>query len=131
VPSRGQRLSGLLDLSALPSDAVERLTAAEDAVYRDPCDPLSGWDERSLAADAAAVGLVVATAEIETATGPRRVRSEDLDRWFAGPWGDAISRVLAADDLGAVRREALARLAGHDVPWLSATLYLTASKPGS
>jgi putative ATPase len=131
VPSRGQRLSGLLDLSALPPDVVDRLATAEDAVYRDPGDPLSGWDERSLAADAAAAGLVVATAEVETATGPRRVRSEDLDRWFAGAWGDAISRVLAPDELAAVRREALARLAGRDVPWLTATLYLAASKPGS
>jgi putative ATPase len=131
VPSRGQRLSEVLDLSGLAPLSVERLKAAEEGIYRDPGDALTGWDGTSLAADAEAAGLVVATAEVAISTSRRRVRDEDLERWFAGAWGGAVARVLAPDELATVRREALARLAGRDVPWRTATLYLAAAKPVS
>ena len=130
VPARGQRLSELLDLSVLETDTVARLQQAEEEVYRTPGDPLTGWDEQSLAADAAAAGFVVTGADLETAEGPRFVREEDLERWFAGGWGDALARALSAAELDEVRRIARAQLAGREVSWRTATLFLAAEKPG-
>jgi putative ATPase len=131
VPARGQRLSELLDLSALAPVVVERLRQAEAEVYRAPGDPLTGWDEQSLAADAAAAGLVVTVADLDSATGPRFVRDEDLERWFAGAWGGALSRHLAPAELEEVRRIVRAQLAGREAAWRTATLLLAAGKPSS
>jgi putative ATPase len=131
VPARGQRLSELLDLSVLAPDAVERLRQAEAEAYRAPGDPLTGWDEQSLAADAAAAGLVVTGADLASATGPRFVRDEDLERWFAGAWGSALSRHLAPAELEEVRRIVRAQLAGREAAWRTATLLLAAEKPSS
>jgi putative ATPase len=130
LPSRGQRLTELLDLSTLEQDAVARLRKAEADVYRSPGDPLTGWDEQSLAADAAAAGLVVTGVEVESATGPRFVRDEDIGRWFAGAWGSALARSLSAAELDEVRRVCRAQLAGREVSWRTATLFLAAEKTG-
>jgi putative ATPase len=131
VPTRGQRLSGLLDLSALEPDAAGRLKRAEDGAYRSPGDPLTGWDERSLAADAAAAGLAVTGADLSSETGTRLVRDEDLERWFAGAWGRALARSLSPAEMDEVRRICRAQLAGREISWRTTTLYLTAAKPAS
>ncbi|OHD73384.1 MAG: AAA family ATPase [Spirochaetes bacterium RBG_13_68_11] len=130
LPSRGQWLSEVLDLASMSPDAVERLRQAEAEVYRAPGDPLTGWDERSLAADAAAAGLVVTGVEVESATGPRFVRDEDIERWFSGAWGSALARSLSAAELDEVRRICRVQLAGREVSWRTATLFLTAQKSG-
>ena len=59
------------------------------------------------------------------------VREEDLERWFAGAWGGALARRLSAAELDEVRRTARARLAGREVSWRTATLFLAAEKTGS
>ena len=130
LPSRGQRLSEVLDLAAMSPDAVERLRQAEAEVYRAPGDPLTGWDEQSLAADAAAAGLVVTGADLVSATGPRFVRDEDIERWFSGAWGSALARSLSAAELDEVRQICRVQLAGREVSWRTATLFLAARKSG-
>jgi hypothetical protein len=130
VPSRGQRLSELLELSALEPGAVARLKQAEEEAYSAPGDLLTGWDEQSLAADAAAAGLVVTGTDLVSANGPRFVRDEDVERWFSGAWGSALARSLSAAEMDEVRRTCRAQLAGREVSWRTATLFLAAEKTG-
>jgi hypothetical protein len=115
----------------LEPDAAGRLKRAEDGAYRSPGDPLTGWDERSLAADAAAAGLAVTGADLSSETGTRLVRDEDLERWFAGAWGRALARSLSPAEMDEVRRICRAQLAGREISWRTTTLYLTAAKPAS
>ncbi len=128
VPSRGQRLSELLDLSALKPESVTRLKQADEEAYRASDDPLTGWNEQSLAADAAAAGLVVTGAELVSTNGARFVRDEDVERWFSGAWGGVLARSLSTAEMDDVRRIARAQLAGREVSWRTATLFLTAEK---
>ena len=111
-------------------DAAARLKQAEDEVYRGSGDPLVGWDEESLAKDAAAAGLVVTGSEVVSATGPRSVRDEDIERWGAGAWGTGLAHRLSAAEVDTVRNLCHAQLTGREVPWRAATLFLVAEKPG-
>jgi putative ATPase len=129
VPRRGQRLSELLDVSALEPDAARRLKHADEEAYRAPGDVLTDWDEESLAADASAAGLVVEAAELVYATDPRLVRDEDIQRWFAGAWGRALAGALSEAEFEEARGISRAQLAGREVPWRTATLFLTARRP--
>jgi len=128
VPARGQRLSELIDRSAFEPAFADRLRQAEDDAYRSPGDALTGWDERSLAEDAAAAGLAVSEADLESVTGLRLVRDEDLERWFSGAWGRALARTLSPVEVDELRRACRAELAGREVPWRTATLFLTAER---
>jgi putative ATPase len=130
VPSRGQRLSELLDLSALEPDTVTRLKQAEEEAYRAPGDPLTGWDEESLAAAATAAGFSVTASEVDFSTGPRFVRDGDVERWFSGAWGRALARSLSAAEMEEVRKISRTQLAGREVSWRTATLFLAAEKSG-
>ena len=67
--------------------------------------------------------------DLVSATGPRFVRDEDVERWFSGAWGRALARSLSAAELDEVRRIARSQLAGREVSWRTATLFLAAGKP--
>jgi putative ATPase len=124
LPARGQRLSGLLDLGSIREAARERLDRAEGEIYAGPA-------EDRIAEAATRAGLEVTSSKVEEVSRPRRVRPGDVERWFDGPYGAALARHLTPEELGAVRVLCRSQLAGKEVPWRSAMLFLVAEKPGA
>jgi hypothetical protein len=137
LPGRGTRLSSLLDLSGEGPAFEQRLREAEEKVYRDPQDPLTAWDAGDYERGAREAGLEAVGAAVESVSGPRLLRAEDLDRWLGagggerGERGNYASRLgLSAQELGRLRALAAAQLSGKEVAWTTATLFLTGVRPG-
>jgi hypothetical protein len=82
VPSRGSRLSELLDLSGQDPELIEGLRAAEQRIYGNPADPLMSWDERDLMADIRAAGFTEVDGRLERIPFRKMIREADLERWL-------------------------------------------------
>lgn len=134
VPRRAQRLSALVDVSALGSDLASRLQAGEAAIYQAADDPLVNWDLPDLQAALQAAGLTLsATLAYETQEEERRITGAHLARWFtlAGDCGRPTyaSRLLAWLSAAEVQRlEACFRrqLLDQVVPWKTTVVYIRA-----
>jgi putative ATPase len=137
VPRRGQRLSALI---AFPSDAAglaERVRAAEEALYADAADPLTGWDVGDLTAALEGEGLAV-DAQVEASEAERLITPQQLETWLpAKKPSDAsyaarlVKAGLSADDLAAVSALYREQLSRRTVRWTSTVVHLTVTAPRS
>ncbi len=131
MPGKGQRLSDLLDLSDLDDGSRQRIRDAEARIYASGDSPLVSWDEQTLSEAATVAGLTVRACHVELAESNRRVRPQDVDRWFSrepGSYASAASAVLSDAELSELARRCRDHLAGRDVSWRSAVVYLEAQR---
>ena len=133
VPRYTQRLHRLIDLTALGADLVQRVAAAEEAIYAAAADPLVNWDEETLRAACGAAGLT-ATVTVEDETTPTPITPAMLARWFTPtttdrPSADHLGRLLTPTQVAQVRDLFQRQLAGQQVAWGSRTLLLTGRRP--
>ena len=151
VPSAGSRLSELLDLSGEDREFVERLRGAEERIYRNPDDPLTSWDERSMMSVVGDAGFERLSGNIERIPFRRVIREADLERWLAvedgraagaqtprvgvpGPtssYATQASAFLSADELDRLRNLCRRQLLNREVTWHRAVLVLGARVPGN
>jgi putative ATPase len=136
VPRHAQRLSGLVDLTALDSDLVARLRAAEEMMYQTPTDPLVNWDVPDLEAALRAVGFTLVSAlQYDTQVEERRITAAHLERWLSMSTDDRqrpsyVSRLLTqltAVELQQVEACLRRQLLDHIVPWQTRLVYITAA----
>jgi hypothetical protein len=134
VPRRAQRLSGLLDLSALDDELVARLHVAEENIYCDANDPLLNWDLTELEAALLDSGL-----QLRRKLAPelweeeRQITAMHLARWFAkektGTKLSYASRLLphlTAEEVQQVKTCFRRQLIDQIVPWQTTLVYLNA-----
>ncbi len=136
IPQLGQRLTALADLASLDAALAERVRAAEEAIYRDPADPMVNWNAESVVSLAETAGLELVSAEVEAETAERRITPAELERWFApSPSDDGrpsyaqrlLQRISPAE-LAEVQALFQRQLAGQIVRWKSNTLLLAARR---
>jgi putative ATPase len=82
VPRQTQRLHRLVDLSALPTDLVNRFRAAEEAIYSNPNDPMVNWDKDDLQHTFERAGCEKIDLVVEVTTSNWRIGAEQIARWF-------------------------------------------------
>jgi putative ATPase len=136
VPRHTQRLSMLVDLTALDSDVVARLRAAEEMMYQTPTDPLVNWDVPDLEAALVAVGFTLVSAlQYDTQVEERHITAAHLERWLSVSMDDRqrpsyASRLLTqltAVELQQVEACMHRQLLDHIVPWQTRLVYITAA----
>jgi putative ATPase len=116
IPSRGMRLSSLLD-SADPLRA--RASEIEEVLFRDQSIPIFAWDEKTLVERLRALALT-ASAETRRFAEPRRVSSGDLSRWFdsaVSPYALALSEGLGEASLAEYRGKLEAAIRTGPIAW--------------
>lgn len=136
LPRRAQRLSTLVDLTALGRVVLERLQEAEEAIYQAPEDPLVNWDLADLENTLEQAGFVLSVPlQCVTQSAERRITAAHLARWFAETPGEGgrltyaqhLRRTLSAAELSQVvscfQRQGLE----HTVLWQTTCVYVTAS----
>ena len=117
IPSRGMRLSRLLD----SSDPLRHtIAAAEEGLYHNESIPLFSWGVEDLLRVFSDAGLSCRTKTARIAEG-RRLSAADLDRWFdaeRSPWASAIlagaGAEAAAEFRGKLERIARAGVCAWD-----------------
>jgi putative ATPase len=136
IPRHAQRLSGLVDLTALDSDLVARLRAAEEMMYQAPTDPLVNWDVPDLEAALVAAGFtLVSPLQYDVQVEERRISAAHLERWLSVSTDDRqrpsyASRLLiqlTAVELQQVEACMRRQLLDHIVPWQTQFVYITAA----
>jgi putative ATPase len=126
VPRDGQRLSRLL---AWDDAALRRkVEAAEDRAYGDGSNPLVSWGTEDLEAACRAAGASVVSVEADRRPQTRRVERREIVAWMApgSLYGAALRAALSPNEIAALEGSLVRQLAGRDLPWESATAYLTA-----
>jgi putative ATPase len=139
VPRQAQRLSMLVDLTALDSDLVARLRTAEAMMYQTPSDPLVNWDIPDLEAALVAVGFtLLAALQYDTQIEERRITAAHLERWFSTAlererpsYASRLLTQLTAAELQQVEVCMRRQLLDHIVPWQTRLVYLTAAASSS
>jgi len=134
VPRQGQRLSALVDLSALDDDIAVRLREAEAELYQSPHDARVNWDAPELEYVLGEAGFEVQRPLIcEAQEEERLITGAHLTRWFdARPTGGSASYAsqlltrLSPAELQQVETCFRRQLENQIVPWRTVIVYVTA-----
>lgn len=147
IPKHTPRLHKLVDLSALPANLAERVSAAEEAIYTNASDPMINWDGPDLQKMLQEAGLNKVEISVETLTSEMYIGPEQLERWFAVEsrgsrptfaqhlLGTTFPEVknfregqyLSLTELAEVRRLFEHQLVAQTVPWPTTIVYMVAN----
>ena len=134
VPAHTQRLHRLVDLAALGETLAGHVVEAEEAIYRQPGDPMVNWDETSLRRAFEDAGLVTQVS-VERERSEVQVTPAMLARWFT-PSGagerpsyvDHLRQRLDAHQCAQVEAAFRQQLANRAVQWETRMGYLVATR---
>jgi putative ATPase len=134
VPRQAQRLSALVDLTALGSDLTARLRTAEEAIFQTPDDVLVNWDVPDLEAALLEAGFTLhAPLRAETQAEERRITAAQLERWLTvsttgrPSYARRLLACLSEAELQRVQACFRRQLLDQVVPWCTTLVYITAS----
>ncbi|MFW5747946.1 MAG: AAA family ATPase, partial [bacterium] len=131
IPARGSRLSELIDTGTV-GELRALLERAEPTIYGDPENTLVNWDEKTLTEACVAAGLTIGSAETETYTETRIIRSEDLSRWLGNPstrYRNALEKAAGPEEAAGAVKRITSLLTDREVEWKVTHLFLTARTP--
>jgi putative ATPase len=131
VPSRGMRLSELLNLQSESEIFRNKLAKAEESIYTDRNNPLVNWSEEDFCGFVENAGFNVMKRDSRRFADRRTIRSEDIERWFApqsGSYATGASALLSSTELERLRKICSEQLAGGEFDWQSTVLFLNARK---
>jgi putative ATPase len=131
LPRHTQRLYALVEWGR-DKKLRDKVIAAEEAIYADPADQMTNWDESDLTATLEAAGLADVRVTVEEQVEERLITAAHLDRWFGVGKGRASyrERLLAGGlmeaEAGKVEKLFRNQLLGQAVGWSSRLAYIHA-----
>ena len=131
VPRHTQRLYNLLQPAWLPSELLERLKTAEEAIYDDKSDPMINWDSFDLQRDLEKLGLKVKLNQERSLTS-MLITPTLLERWFAttqqsearSTYRRHLEKILTDEEVAVVRKVFTQYLCHQTINWSSTIAYL-------
>ena len=134
IPRHTQRLYQLLDRSRLDADLVERVAAAEEAIYTNADDPMVNWDSTDLQALLYEAEFEAVEIHTETTEAERHIGAEQIAGWFAAEEDReraTYAQHLAAGhitpaELSRLKQTFEQQLAGQVVNWQTTMAYIKA-----
>lgn len=136
VPRHTQRLYELLQPAWLPSELLERLKIAEEAIYEDNFDPTISWDSYDLQQDLEKEGLTVKV-EQERSQTSLLITPTLLERWFGSTqkfearltYRRHLEKILTNEEVAVIRQVFTQYLCHQTIPWSSTITYLKVCSP--
>ncbi len=127
IPAGTQRLYDLFPIEeALGGQLAALVREAEEAIYRNPHDPLLNWDAHDLAEWFRLADLSEVRVDAREMTIRQTVSTALLARWFSTPDGGErptyaahLERKLSPEQLRLAERQFRNRLTDQTVPWKS------------
>jgi len=133
IPRHTQRLYDLIEWGR-DAELRDKVIAAEEAIYADPTDPMTNWDERDLEVALEAAGLTDIRLAVEEQTEERLITASHLDRWFgAGEGRPSYRERLVAGGLTEAEVKSVAvlynrQLIEHAITWRSSLVYVVGAR---
>jgi putative ATPase len=136
VPRHTQRLYQLLDLSSLDTGLVDKIVAAEEAIYTQADDAMVNWDVEDLADAFKVAGLADIRVLKEEQISQLRIDRTQIERWFdleaAGPrptYAQHLQKQLAADEIAQVETLFKNQLTNQLVRWQTTMAFAIGAAP--
>ena len=134
VPRHGQRLSELIDWSAVPDELAQKVETADEALFTDLADPLVSWDVEDLVTLLESAGFSNVEVQVDRQVEQRRITEKQLNRWFGPSVGAADPGTYGGKLLDAgLSEEEAALVAAHyrrklhleTAPWRALVAYVS------
>ncbi|MDJ0897693.1 MAG: AAA family ATPase [Xenococcus sp. MO_188.B8] len=131
IPRHTQRLYDLLQPAWLSSELLDKVEAAEEAIYDDKSDPMINWDSLDLQRDLEKVGLKVKVEKTRSQT-ELLITPQLLERWFAktqksnkrSTYRSHLEKTLTNTEVDQVQAIFTKYLGHQTVTWSSTIAYL-------
>ncbi|MGB3495909.1 MAG: AAA family ATPase [Elainellaceae cyanobacterium] len=134
IPQQAQRIYRLLDPQSLGVRLYKKLEKAEEAIYKDPDNPMVNWDQRDLEHWFQETGWTVEM-DVEHTQTDTSISQALIRHWFTPgidrpSYGDRLSSKLSSSELEKVQRIITKELVNQVVPWQGAIAYICARGSG-
>jgi len=131
VPSEGQRISDLIDLTRTETGLFEVLRDAERELFNDGSDPLVNWTSASLIETIQETIPLRIHSSLHIDTSHRRIAPKEIDYWFRTEavtgrksLGSRIAERATSEQVEKIRRLLHVQLDNKDVEWKTAILFM-------
>ena len=120
----------------MDKDLSDTFLEIEELIYRDPENPSVNWGQNELVATFENTGFEVLEAQSSTFEVERRIKIEDVERWFSGTGGQAgesfaqrLSSRLNSREITRLKKLFENQLLEREtLQWVSCILFISAVK---
>ena len=134
IPKHTQRLYQLLQPNWIDFKLWQKVKTAEEAIYKNPDDPLVNWDGSSLEQDLETLGLHIQIEEQQHSSSIL-INSQAIQRWFSPPQADQrptyrlhLEKFLSPAEVETLKDIFNKHLCNQTVVWKSLVAYILIAK---
>ena len=133
MPTRGQRISGLIGEEQLDPELLKVWLEAESMLYEDPSNPRLGWEESALREKLLEKDWEIKSWKLQTFETPTRIPVRLLESWFVQDgdspcYGKRLEEQIGAQPVQNIHQVLRRHVAGRLVSWRSSWLFFCISK---
>ena len=128
VPSKAQRISGLIGEGTIDAELYQAWEEAETMLYDDPSNPKLGWNDEELMERLEESNWHVRSWKLQNFETPTRISLEHLDSWFSEggtsrSYGERLQQNIGSEKLNAIHQALRQPGWKPVVPWKSCWLF--------
>ena len=133
VPSKAQRISGLIGEGTIDAELYHAWEEAERRLYEDPSNPKLGWNDEELKKRLEESNWHVRSWQLQNFETPTRISLEHLDSWFSEggtspSYGERLQQNIGSEKLNAIHQALRSQVGNQVVPWKSCWLFFCISR---
>ena len=133
VPSKAQRISGLIGEGTIDAELYQAWEEAEKMLYEDPSNPKLGWNDEELKKRLEESNWHVRSWQLQNFETPTRISLEHLDSWFSEggtspSYGERLQQNIGSEKLNAIHQALRSQVGNRVVPWKSCWLFFCISR---
>ena len=133
VPSKAQRISGLIGEGTIDAELYHAWEEAETMLYDDPSNPKLGWNDEELKKRLEESNWHVRSWQLQNFETPTRISLEHLDSWFSEggtspSYGERLQQNIGSEKLNVIHQALRSQVGNRVVPWKSCWLFFCISR---
>ncbi len=133
VPSKAQRISGLIGEGAVDAELYHAWEEAETMLYEDPSNPKLGWNDEELKKRLEESNWHVRSWKLQNFETTTRISSEHLNSWFSEggtspSYGERLQQNISSEKLNVIHQALRSQVGNRVVPWKSCWLFFCISR---
>ena len=133
VPSKAQRISGLIEEGTIDAELYQAWEEAETMLYDDPSNPKLGWNDKELKERLEESNWHVRSWQLQNFETPTRISLEHLDSWFSEggtspSYGERLQQNIGSEKLNVIHQALRSQVGNRVVPWKSCWLFFCISR---
>ena len=133
VPSKAQRISGLIGEETIDAELYHAWEEAETMLYDDPSNSKLGWNDEELKKRLEESNWHVRNWKLQNFATPTRISLEHLDSWFSEgetsrSYGKRMQESIGSEKLNAIHQALRSQVGNRVVPWKSCWLFFCISR---